>query len=218
MILITSMGGCASTSFIAWTKNRVDCNCPLNSEGIRSAGPGSNPRGLKHRQSPPLQSDKSLFRENSFNRTDLKEGPIKRAIFLYDSPYNMVLSLFRRKIAMGHAIAVTGKRPTHNNNLDDFLEMGVDSFGFTDQFDAWTNKNTNCEYSRLLIKFDYLWENLDFLLGYMEIPNSEKSKFIRKHQRVNRMNDLTFDQKLKLKSIYSNLEKEMGAKPGMELI
>ena len=218
MILITSMGGCASTSFIGWASKRIKCNCPLNSEGISQKGPGSNPRGLKHRVQPPLLSDKYLLKLNSFNRSDINDGPIQRSIFLYDSPYNMVLSLFRRHIAMGHAMAVTGKRPTHANNLDNFLDQGQDSFEFYQQFESWTNKNNGCEYPRLLIKFESLWDNLDYLFGYMGISLTEIKHFIRKNPRINRVNELSEKQKQKLYSIYSDLDAKMNNMSGMELI
>ena len=218
MILITSMGGCASTSFIGWSSKRTKCNCPLNSEGIPIAGPGANPKGLKHRSVPPKQNDPYLKRENSFDRLDISEGPIKRSIFLYDSPYNMVLSLFRRNIAMGHAMAVTEKRPTHNNILDNFLDQGQDSFEFYQQFESWTNKNNGCEYPRLLVKFESLWDNLDYLFGYMGVPASEIKHFIRKHTRVNRMSELSDEQKHKLYAIYSDLDAKMNNMSGVELI
>ena len=216
MILITSMGGCASTSFIGWASRKVNCNCPVNSEGIRAKGPGSNPKGLKHRISPPLQSDPYLFKQNSFNRTDITEGPIERAIFIYDTPYSMVLSLFRRRIAMGHAIAVTGNRPAHGNDLDRFLNQGQDTFGFYQQFENWTS--TNCQYPRLLVNFNSMWENLDYILGYMQIDINPKNRLLRKNDRVNRMESLTNENKQKLISIYEPLNKKMNSYNGIHLI
>lgn len=218
MILITSMGGCASTSFIGWASKRIKCNCPLNSEGISKAGPGANPKGLKHRSSPPLQSDLYLKKENSFNRDDITEGPIQRAVFLYDSPYSMVLSLFRRSIASGHSMAVTGKRLKYGNDLDKFLDDGQDAFEFNNQFRNWTDKTNNCEYPRLLVNFNSLWDNLDYILGYMGIPKHQANSFLRKNDRVNRMNDLTDEQKQKIINIYSNLEANMNKINGIELI
>ena len=218
MILITSMGGCASTSFIGWSSKKIKCNCPLNSEGIAKAGPGSNPRGLKHRIAPPRQSDEYLLRRNSYNRTDLTVGPITRAVFLYDTPYSMVLSLFRRKIAMGHAMAVTGKKPPHGNDLSRFLDAGHDTFGFFDQFENWSNPKFVVGYPRLLVNFDSLWDNLDYILGYMGIDNKYKNSFLRKNERVNRMGELTMDDKQKLRNIYAPLETSMNRLSGLELI
>ena len=218
MILITSMGGCASTSFIGWTSKKVKCNCPLNSEGIHKAGPGSNPRGLKHRKSPPEQTDEYLLRKNSFNRTDVSAGPITRAVFLYDSPYSMVLSLFRRSIAMGHAMAVTGTKPQHGNNLNTFLDQGKDTFDFHEQFQNWSNVNLDVEYPRLLVNFNSLWDNLDYILGYMGIDNKYKNNFLRKHDRKNRMDDLSEHDKQRLRNIYGVLEKSMNNLSGIDLI
>ena len=87
---------------------------------------------------------------------------------------------------MGHAMAVTGNKPSHLNNLESFLERGEDTFGFYDQFKNWSDKNMNCEYERVLVKFDSLWENLDYLFGYMGIPKTESRFFLRKQERVNR--------------------------------
>lgn len=218
MILITSMGGCASTSFIGWVSRRIKCNCPLNSEGIKEAGPGSNPKGLKHRIKPPLQRDLYLRRENSYNRTDLNEGPISRAVFLYDNPYSMTLSLFRRNIAMGHAIAVTGKRATHFNQISNFLEEGKDTFGFEEQFDNWTSESLNVPYPRLLVNFNYMWDNLDYILGYMGIELNQSNSFLHKKERVNRMNELSDTDKLKLENIYGKLDNRMKKLPGIKLI
>ena len=218
MIVITSMGGCASTSFIGWASNKIKCNCPLNSEGIQKAGPGSNPKGLKHRISPPKQCDLYLKKQSSFNRDDLNEGPIDRAVFLYDNPYNMTLSLFRRSIAMGHAMAVTGKKPKHLNQLSNFLDENVDSFGFYDQFENWTKPDNDINYPRLLINFNSLWDNIDFLLGYLGIDLAYKKSFLRKRDRVNRMNDLTVSEQSKLRGIYGRLDADMKKLPGIKII
>lgn len=218
MILITSMGGCASTSFIAWSQKRVNCNCAVNSEGIRNKGPGSNPKGLKHRKSPPTQNDPYLFRKNSFSRTDLNEGPIQRAVFLYDNPYSMTLSLFRRKIAMGHAMAVTGKKPNHGNDLNNFLRLREDSFGFYDQFNAWSQKNSRIDYPIMLVNFNSMWENIDHILGFMGIDLSNKKAFLRKNQRQNRFASLDQVDKNALMEIYKELDDKMNAFPGVKIV
>ena len=218
MILITSMGGCASTSFIGWASRKIKCNCPLNSEGIRKSGPGSNPKGLKHRIKPPSQNDAFLKKENSFDRTDINEGPIERAVFLYDNPYSMVLSLFRRNIAMGHTIAVTGKRPNHKNQLSHFLDEGVDTFGMIEQFENWTNPKNNKGYPRLLINFNYMWDNLELLFGFMGIDPVHKKTFMRKRERINRMSALSQNDKKRIRSIYQSLDDKMKALPGAMII
>lgn len=212
------MGGCASTSFISWASKRVTCNCALNSEGISKAGPGSNPRGLKHRIKPPTQSDKYLLRRNSFNREEINEGPIERAVFLYDNPYSMTLSLFRRQIAMGHAMAVTGNKPNHQNTLSTFLERNEDSFGFYDQFKNWTKKDETREYPILLVDFNIMWDNLDFILGFMGIDLRHKGAFLRKNNRVDRMAELSDSEKQKLKDLYGGLDNIMNNFRGRPII
>tara|TARA_B100000676_G_C17919761_1_gene754799 strand:+ start:80 stop:475 length:396 start_codon:yes stop_codon:yes gene_type:complete len=130
----------------------------------------------------------------------------------------MVLSLFRRKIAMGHAMAVTGKKPPHGNDLNRFLETNHDTFGFFDQFENWSNPDIQPGYPRLLVNFDSLWDNLDYILGYMGIDTKYKGGFLRKNDRVNRMDGLSVSDKQKLRNIYAPLETSMNKLSGIDLI
>lgn len=218
MILISSMGGCASTSLISWFSTRIECNCLVNSEGISRRGPGSNPKGLKHRITPPLQTDKYLLAENSFDRTDLNYGPIERALFLYDSPYAMVTSLFRRNIAGGHAMAITGKRPSHNNTLETFLNKQEDSFGFYRQFDNWSNPAEHRDYKRLLVSFSALWDNLEYIIGFLGLDKTHLAKFLKKRERKDRFSELSVDSRKKMMFIYKELDDRMKKFPNVVVI
>ena len=218
MILISSMGGCASTSLLGWFSKRTECNCPLNSEGIRKRGPGANPRGLKHRPTPPASDDKYLLRENSFNRSDIRVGPIDRALFVYDSPYVMIPSLFRRRIAKGHAIAITGNRPAHNNTLENFLELGDDSFGFYRQFESWTKYDEKRNYRRLIVHFSALWEYTDYILEFLVMDEKYLKEFPRKRPRVDRFAELDEQSQLKLIFIYKELDDKMKKFPKVAVI
>ena len=52
----------------------------------------------------------------------------------------------------------------------------------------------------------------------MGIPESEIKHFIRKNTRVNRMSELSDEQKRKLYAIYSDLDTKMNNMNGIELI
>lgn len=218
MKLISSMGGCASTSLIHWFSRRCECNCPVNSEGIRRKGPGANKRGLKHRITPPLNDDPYLLKENSYNRTNINFGKIDRAVYFYDSPFAVTLSLFRRRLAMGHAIAIHGKRPPHKNDLDTFLDLGVDSFKFNEKFENWTDENNKREYKRLIVSFSSLWENADYILEFLNIDKSNLKNFPKKRNRENRFDSLESNKQKKLKKIYGELDDKMKSYPGIVVI
>jgi hypothetical protein len=209
MNLISSMGGCASTSLISWFSKRLTCNCVLNSEGIGRAGPGSNPRGFKHRITPPKNDDKYLLKQNSFFRDDLNYEKIESALFLYDDPKNVVPSLFNRKIAMGHAMAITGKKPDHSNKLDNFIEQNEDSFGFYTQYENWTSPNVKRDYKRMIVKFSKLWENLDLVFKFLEIDEKHLSAFPPKRERNSSFDKLSKDQQAGIKKIYGELSNIM---------
>jgi hypothetical protein len=218
MILISSMGGCASTSLLGWFSKKVECNCPLNSEGYRKRGPGANPKGLKHRQVPPRNDDKYLLRENSFDREEINEGPITRALFLYDSPYAMVPSLFRRKIAGGHAKAITGKKPSPNNTIENFLNKQEDAFGFYKQFDSWSNYEIDRDYERLLVHFSAVWDYSEYIFEFLGVDKAHLKAFPRKRNRKNRYGELDADSKEKMMFIYKELDDRMKKFPKVVVI
>jgi len=217
MILISSMGGCASTSLISWFSRRIECNCLINSEGLSSRGAGSNPKGLKHRIKPPDITDKYLLKENSFNRTDINYGPVERALFLYDNPCNIVPSLFNRRIASGHAMAITGKRPPHANDINSFISDGVDSFGFYDQFRNWSNLSDKKPYKRMLVSFSQLWNYLDVVLEFVGAED-ELSSFPPKIKRKSSFDMLKPAQQNTLLNIYNKLGDDMNKLPAIIVI
>ena len=212
MKLISSMGGCASTSLLFWFKKYLDCNCPINSEGLIKSGPGSNPKGLKHRIEPPHNDDVYLLKQNSFNRTDLNYGPIECAVFFYDSPLNIVPSLFNRKIAGGHAMAITGKRPPHLNSLDAFVNQGEDTFGFYEQFTNWSDARNQRTYKRMIVNASFMWDHLDEILGFLDIPHT-KTQFPQKRPRQTSFESLNIQQRSGMNSIYNTLVDAMNRTP-----
>jgi hypothetical protein len=199
MSIVSSMGGTGSTSFIHWFSRRISVNCYLNSEGLPSRGPGANPKGLKHRITPPTELDEHL-----------PEGSaIKNALFITDTPYNIIPSLFRRRIAAGHAKAISGQRPKHENNLESFLNQEEDSFCFCDQFQNWTDHNNEREYKRMIVRFTHLWVYLEEIFDFLQISRLELQKFPQKKERNSSFFTLPEEQKQKLKLIYSDLNEEI---------
>lgn len=206
--LISSMGGTASTSLIGWCAGRTATNCPQNSEGLPAPGPGANPRGLKHRISPPRADDPYLP----------SGAAIKGAVFLFDSPYRVVPSLFRRRIAEGHAIAITGNDPGHHNDLDAFAKAGTDSFGFHDQFHNWTT--VSAPYPRLIVRFDALWDFVPELLEFLEIDAVHARTFILDSRGLRRSSfeGMSPTQREALKAVYAELHARMLEYPDLNLI
>jgi hypothetical protein len=206
--IISSMGGTGSTSFIHWFSRRITVNCYLNSEGLRKRGAGANPKGLKHRMLPPRQNDPYLPNPNA----------IKNIVFITDSPYNIIPSLFRRRIACGHAKAITGTRPDFNNELDLFLDKGQDSFGFSDQFSNWTDHTAERGYKRMIVRFPHIWYHLEEIFDFLEISRLELKKFPPKKKRNSSFDSLTEEQKEKFKSIYSALDEKINNTPNLIVI
>lgn len=201
LTLISSMGGTGSTSFINWFSKRLTTNCFMNSEGLPARGPGSNAKGLKHRLFPPENSDPYL--------PDGKK--IKNALFIIDSPFNIVPSLFRRRIASGHAVAITGTRPDHKNNLESFILKGKDSFNFEGQFENWTNKEIKRPYTRMVVKFPHIWDHLSEIFAFLGLPEEDVSKFPanKTSKRKSSFENLPEIEREGLINIYKDLDQKI---------
>jgi hypothetical protein len=171
----------------------------MNSEGIPHPGPGSNCKGLKHRIRPPLPED-SYIPEGKKN---------DRSVFLFDSPYQIIPSLFRRKIAVGHAVAITGKRPNYDNDLDMFLSAGIDSFGFAEQFDNWCDARREPGYHRMLVRASLIWSHLPELLDYLGIPADAKPTFPAMKNRNSSFEQLSAAQQIRMEEIYGDLNRRI---------
>lgn len=202
------MGGCGSTELIAWVAQHIECNCPMNSEGLPKPGPGSNWKGLKHRMRPPAVDDQYLPHGKS----------IDRGLFLFDSPYRIIPSLFRRKIAVGHAIAITGARPRHENDLDRFLEDGVDSFGFLEQFSSWCGMSDRPGYPCMLLKASSIWSHTSELLAFLGVPTRAAVSFPAERQRQSSFAQLSDFQKEKMRSIYAALNERVTSTHDIQVI
>lgn len=200
------MGGCASTNIISWCSQHIKCNCSMNSEGLPMPGEGGNAKGLKHRIRPPLNDDEHLPSE------------IEKAVFLYDTPYNIIPSLFRQRIAWGHAIAITGQRPKGEENLDGFIAEGKDSFGFSTQFNNWTDLQIQRSYPRMIVRASLLWSYLPEFLTFLGVPESQWKYFPQKKQRFSSFDALQEHQKAGIIRIYGELHEAMGLQQDIHIV
>lgn len=216
MLLISSMGGCASTMIVNWFSKRTECNCPRNSEGLVEPGAGGNQLGLKHRIIPPLENDVPMHRDRVGESSGSEK--ITRAIFIFEDPRVISLSLFERKIASGHALAITGTRPNHNNQLDRFLQEGIDSFRFSEQFANWSNAEIQRPYFRMLVRGSQFWDLLPVILSFAGLPENYQAEFPPKRARANRYDELDTKDKDRLDEIYRNLSSSIEGYPDCVII
>jgi len=200
------MGGCASTAIISWFGQHLECNCSHNSEGFINQDHTGNNKGLKHRIQPHVENDIYL------------PADIDKALFLFDSPYDIIPSLFRRKIAAAHAFAISGIRPTHNNNFDDFIKLEVDSFHFSQQFGNWTNPDIKRTYPRLIVRSSSIWDHLDAVGEFLGLPPSIMSGFPPKKTRASSFDALAESQRNGLGRIYGQIHNKINSYPVVSLI
>lgn len=217
MLVIASMGACASTMILDWFSKRTNCNCSRNSEGLIAPGPGGNHQGLKHRIAPPRGGD--IPRHASLTEESVHaHRRITRAIFLFDDPRAIVLSLFDRGIAAGHAQAITGKMPEHQNELDRFLAAGTDSFQFSAQFENWANPEIQRPYFRMLVRGSEFWNYLPVILPFTGLPEEMCAEFPGRRERADRFGSLDENDRNRLNEIYSPLVSRIESFPNCVVV
>ncbi|MEB3323553.1 MAG: hypothetical protein VKI81_12080 [Synechococcaceae cyanobacterium] len=197
---VTSFGGSGTTMLLQFFASQ---QLPIPSEHDSGV--------WKHLPSPPTPSRYVL--PSDF-----------RAVYLVSDPVGALLSLFRRGVHMAHAVRMQSERnwpdsfllrdePNPPWGLRDFVSLGRDCFGLTDQFHAWTG----CEHSKrgypiALVRYEFLWEHLADLFSFVGLPVSRIKLFPARRNRS--INSVATSQDINaLSDIYGDLCKRMNSLP-----
>jgi len=174
------MGGVGSTFFIKHIKK------------YRSTNLSNDKDSLKHILFPPFSANRNI-----------------KYIYIYGNPIDSVISLFRRNIQDLHSkkfLSLNNKLKSINlsDNLDKYAADGVDRFIFSEQFNNWLTGSKF--YPTLFIKYEKLWENLEVLYDFLEIPREEIKSFPEKKKRNSEFLYLDKKTQIGLKKIYAEFE------------
>ncbi len=145
-VQVTSLGGSGTTSL---TASFVEAGLDL------PKGPGEWPH--KHLRTPP---------------TGDEVPPGFRVVYPISDPRDAVLSIFRRGIQAGHwrwlNLPHDGEPPAALDDLESFLEGGVDEFGLTDHLERWIDHPPG--YPVMFVRFDRIDEAWDELAEFVGLP------------------------------------------------
>lgn len=138
------------------------------------------------------------------------------ACYLYGDPIDAVLSFFRRneidksKFVAWHYrnLDCVGKPP---RNLEEYLNMGYDVFGLEAHFDRYFHASTKAKLA--YVKFDSIWDNLDELFEFLNVP-ADISCFPERRIRKSKRESLP-DEQVKVLNQYfeSLLQKQKNMPP-----
>ena len=163
-MLIVSFGGCGSTFLIKFMRKYRKTNLPNHKDFLKHAG------------SPPLSAGKAI-----------------RCIYLFGEPRMATVSLYRRKIAAEHAwnMQLGLGRPWHTppaSMLAGYVERNKDLFFFEKHFNNWFNAKLT--YPILFLRYDTLWNNLDVLFDFLNLPAQQIKDFPRYRPRKSELAQL----------------------------
>lgn len=161
-------------------------------------------------------SDKTV-REHAFSPSVYDSYGQLKIGYMIGSPYNSVLSIFRRGYQQMHAKAMhanSGTQPAklRGMSLEEYLERGVDEFFIERQFNNWVN-NPDPKHPTIIIRYELLADNIDQILNFFDCDKSFAVK-----TRKSSWTDQPAHIKKGLEKIYGPLNEKIEALPGIKIL
>ena len=161
-------------------------------------------------------SDKTV-REHAWSPEVYDDERNIRLGYMYGTPYNAVLSIFRRSYQQMHTKAMhagAGTQPAdlRGVTLEQYLENGKDEFFIERQFENWVNR-PNPKHPIILLKYDDLASYMDEVLSFFGVKDPFNVK-----QRISAFQDQPEHIRKGLEKIYGDLNEKIIAMPGVKII
>jgi len=144
-----------------------------------------------------------------------------KAVYLISNPMNVIISLFGRKLHHIHlkSMGIENKVMSPNLTLEEYLDRGEDIFLIEEQFKNWTECPKDArEYPIMIIRYEYLWENVQELFDFLDIPPAFLKRFPNKVQRSSDWEKQPPGIQKKLLNIYGGLYKRVENFPQTKII
>jgi len=180
-VLICSPGGVGTSFFLNHVNNYKVTNNSRNKDGF------------KHTIFPPMSFNKNI-----------------KFIYIYGNPIDSVISLFARNYHHTHSKSLlifntSMQAIDENTTLEKYANKGIDRFHFSEQFNTWLTLSKF--YPTLFLKYEKIWDNLEILYDFLEIPKEELELFPGKKIRSSNISGLDRETQNGLKKIYGEFEK-----------
>jgi len=179
-VLICSTGGVGTTFLMKHISNYKVTN--------KSNGKDS----FKHLVFPPLSYNQNI-----------------KYVYIFGNPIESVISLFSRNFQHWHSSKLlkfnnSVKSIGHNTTLEEYTRERTDRFLFSEHFNNWLTLSKF--YPTLFLKYEKIWENLEILYDFLEIPLEEIKSFPEQKKRSSEFSSLDKETQNGLKKIYGEFE------------
>jgi Sulfotransferase domain len=192
--IVASSGGVGTTFFMEFLDQHILINSPTDRDR------------LKHSCYPPLSMNAK-----------------QKAIYIIGDPITATISLFRREyhfnqakkllnIQGGKTIGLIQKHTT----LQEYAEAQVDCFQFEAHYKNW--RTSSVPYPILFVKYEKIWDNLDAIFDFLNLPRSLQSSFPEKKQRNSSLDSLSDTTRRNLMVLYQDFADKLDKVPDIEIL
>ncbi len=154
--------------------------------------------GIKHLPVPPVSFNENL-----------------KLIYVYGNPQLAVMSLFRRNYhqlqsgKLRKCVAGAPAAVPETMTLDEYVAKGKDGFYFREHFNNWYS-NYLSPFPTLFLRYETLFENLEPLMDFLELPKEYIKAFPEKKKRNSDMEEISRETRQGLHEMYTAFEQELG--------
>jgi len=168
---------------------------------------------------------------DSFDRKDrMKHSPLPpisfninvKFVYVFGNPQLSAISLFQRGFHDYHSMKLqryfdTNKSPIPKKmTLQEYTSIGVDKFFFQDHFNNWYHKYLP-SIPTLFIRYETLFDNLEFLFDFLEIPKARIDTFPREQKRSSNLSDISVETRKQLDVMYGDFSRELSKLDDVEI-
>lgn len=171
---------------------------------FRTINSSENHDGFKHLPIPPLSANPTL-----------------KAIYVFGDPVMAAVSLFRRGY---HHTQSHGNAKFQNFDylipedltLAEYAMQRKDGLYFNRHFDNWLKGSG--QYPILFLKYDDIFDSLETIQKFLELPDSFVTQFTKKRERKSRLAELSAETISGLKEMYGDHQSTILQQPGTFMV
>lgn len=186
-VYIISFGGVGTTFLIDFLSNYVNTNDSGDADGF------------KHIPLPPIQVK-----------------PNSRFIYVFGDPVIAAISLFRRGFHAKHSKKLQRfnwfqNLVKENEDISMYAKQGQDRLNFEEHFNNWFYYYRF--YPTLFLRYDSIWNNVDSIINFLELPKYLIKHFPNKKERNSVIDSIDIETLNQLNSIYGDFRSNIQTLP-----
>jgi hypothetical protein len=143
-------------------------------------------------------------------------------VYVYGNPQLATISLFQRGLHHPHSMKLQqwigkGTSPIPKEmTLQEYASIGSDRLYFKNHFYNWYHKYL-ATIPTLFIRYETLFDNVEFLLDFLDIPKTSIDSFPQKKERSSSISDIPVETRKQLDVMYGDFSSELSRLDDVEI-